>query len=174
MIWIFIIIVVIIIWMYNRLIRLKKNIEQSFSGIDVYLKQRFDLIPNLVECVKGYSKYEKEVFENIAKLRTAYNENSNIKTGNALNKEIDNILIDIEANPDLKASEQYLKLQKALIKVESQLQASRRLYNNEVRKFNYAIEAFPTNILASLMGLKEVEYFTMKDEEKKEDINVKM
>ena len=80
----------------------------------------------------------------------------------------------IESNPELKASDQYLKLQKALIKVESQLQASRRLYNNDVRKYNYAIEAFPTNLIASFMGLKEAEYFTMNEEEKSEDVKVKL
>lgn len=174
MVWIFIIVIIVIIYLYNKMIRLKKNVEQSFSGIDIYLKQRFDLIPNLVECIKGYSKHEKEVFENIARLRTAYNEHSDIKTGNELIKEMDNILVYIEANPELKASEQYLKLQKTLIKVESQLQASRRLYNNEVRKLNYAIEAFPTNIFASVMGIKEAEYFSMKDEEKASDVKVNL
>ena len=161
---IIIILLVCIIVLYNKLIKLKKNVEQSFSGIDVYLKQRFDLIPNLVECVKGYSKHEKEVLEKITQLRSSYNANSNI----------DNILMYIESNPELKASDQYLKLQKALIKVESQLQASRRLYNNDVRKYNYAIEAFPTNLIASFMGLKEAEYFTMNEEEKSADVNVKL
>lgn len=171
---IIILLLVCIIVLYNKLIKLKKNVEQSFSGIDVYLKQRFDLIPNLVECVKGYSKHEKEVLEKITQLRSSYNANSNIQTGNALNREIDNILMYIESNPELKASDQYLKLQKALIKVESQLQASRRLYNNDVRKYNYAIEAFPTNLIASFMGLKEAEYFTMNEEEKSEDVKVKL
>ena len=150
------IIIIYILANYNKLVKLKNKVKQSKSGIDVYLNQRFDLIPNLVECVKGYANHEKSVIENITKLRTAYMKNNkNIKKAEELNNGINGILAIAEGYPELKASEQFLNLQKNLSKIESQLQAARRIYNNNVTKYNTTIETIPTNLIASIFGMKK-------------------
>ena len=166
-------VVLIILVQYNTLIRLRNRVKQSKSGIEVYLNQRFDLIPNLVECVKGYSKHEKDILENITKLRTLYNENKDFNKASELNSNINKILAIAENYPDLKASEQYLNLQRNLIKIESQLQAARRIYNNDVTNYNTKLETVPTNIIANLFSFKPVELFQI-EEYKKENINIEM
>ena len=166
------IIIMIILSKYNGIVKLQKKVKQAESGIDVYLNQRFDLIPNLVECVKGYAKHEKEIFENIAKLRTEYIQgNKNLKNAERINNGMNKILAIAENYPDLKASEQFLNLQKNLSKMESQLQAARRIYNNEVTKYNTKISVVPNNIIAKMFGFKEKELFEI-EEYKKENINV--
>lgn len=166
------IIVLIILSKYNKMVRLQNVAKKAKSGIDVYLNQRFDLIPNLVECVKGYAKHEKEIFENITKLRTEYmNGNKNIKKAEKINDGLNKILAIAESYPELKASEQFLNLQKNLSKMESQLQAARRIYNNEVTKYNTNISVVPNNIIAKMFGFKEKELFEI-EEYKKENINV--
>lgn len=166
------ILILIILSKYNKMIKLQNEVKKSKSGIDVYLNQRFDLIPNLVECVKGYAKHEKEIFENIAKLRTEYmNGNKNLKKAEKLNDGLNKILAIAEDYPELKASEQFLNLQKNLSKMESQLQAARRIYNNEVTKYNTNISVVPNNIIAKIFGFKEMDLFEI-EEFKKENINI--
>ena len=169
------IIILIVFSMYNTLVKMRNKVKQAESGIDVYLNQRFDLIPNLVECVKGYSKHEKDVFENIVKLRTEYmnNKKTNLKQAEKINNNMNQIIAVAENYPELKASEQYLNLQKNLSKIESQLQAARRIYNNEVTKYNTKIATVPSNIIASLFGFKEASLFTI-EEYKKENIQVNL
>lgn len=166
-----IIVLIIILGQYNNLIKLKNKVKQAESGIDVYLTQRFDLIPNLVECVKGYSKHEKEIFENVTKMRASYIKGKDIKQGEKLNNSMNKIMAIAENYPELKASEQYLNLQKNLSKIESQLQAARRIYNNEVTNYNTKINVVPTNIIANLFRFKEADLFEI-EEYKKENINV--
>ena len=172
---IFGIITLIIFGMYNSIVRMNNKVKQAKSGIDVYLNERFDLIPNLVECVKGYSKHEKEIFENIVNLRTQYmnNKKTNLKQAEELNNSINKIIAVAENYPELKASEQYLNLQKSLSKMESQLQAARRIYNNEVTNYNTKITTVPSNIIASLFGFKEADLFTI-EEYKKENIEINL
>lgn len=158
---------------YNKLIKLRNKVNQSKSGIDIYLNQRFDLIPNLVECVKGYSKHETELFENVAKLRTIYNENKNLDNASKLNNTVNKLLAVAESYPDLKASEQFLNLQHNLVKIESQLQAARRIYNNDVTTYNTKIQTVPSNIIANIFGFKLAELFQI-EEYKKENINIEM
>lgn len=167
------IIIVLIFSMYNSLVKMRNKVKQAESGIDVYLNQRFDLIPNLVECVKGYSKHEKEVLGNIVELRTEYvnNKNNNLKQAQNLNNNMNKLIAVAENYPELKASEQYLNLQRSLSKIESQLQAARRIYNNEVTKYNTKISTIPTNIIAKILGFKEMELFTI-EECKKENIEI--
>ena len=169
------IMLVIVLGMYNSIVTMKNKVKQAESGIDVYLNQRFDLIPNLVECVKGYSKHEKEIFENIVNLRTQYmnNKKTNLKQAEELNNNINKIMAVAENYPELKASEQFLNLQRNLTKIESQLQAARRIYNNEVTKYNTKIATVPTNIIASLFGFKEADLFTI-EEYKKENIEINL
>lgn len=166
-----IILLIIIIIEYNSLIKLKNNVKQARSGIDIFLNQRFDLIPNLVECVKGYSKHEKEIFENISKLRTEYAKSKDLQQAEKLNNGINEIIALAENYPDLKASEQYLNLQKNLSKIESELQAARRIYNSEVTNYNTAINVLPKNVIANLFGFKEEKLFEI-EEYKKENIKI--
>lgn len=169
-----IIIVVVILFViaeFNIFVRLKNKIKQSKSSIDIYLTQRFDLIPNLVECVKAYAKYEESVFTKIAELRAEYNSSKSLEKGKELNTEFNKLLAVGENNPNLKASEQFLNLQKSLIKMESQLQAARRVYNGDVTLYNTAISTFPNSLFASIFKFKKEELFEI-EEYKKENIKV--
>lgn len=163
--------IIIIIGIYNSIIQLKHNVDKSESGIDVYLQQRFDLIPNLVEVTKTYMNYESDILEKIARLRTAYKQNKDVDASNELNNQYKTIMAVVENYPDLKANEQFLKLQKSLVKIESQLQAARRIYNNDVTKYNTKISTFPNNLIANLFGFKERNLFVLEGEDK---INIKL
>lgn len=154
-----IIILLYILIIYNSLISKKNKVKQARSSVDVYLTQRFDLIPNLVECVKGYMSYEKEILEEIAKQRSKYMQTKNLKDGEELNNKCNQIIAVAENYPELKANEQFLNLQKNLSKMESQLQAARRIYNADVTIYNNKVLMFPSNILAKIFGFKEEELF---------------
>lgn len=154
--------VIYVLYMYNGLIKARNKVRQAYSGIDVYLTQRFELIPNLVECVKEYMIYENELLENITSLRTKYLQNKNLRDAEILNKECNTILLNVENYPELKASEQFMNLQKNLEKMESQLQAARRIYNMEVNNYNNKVNMFPSNIVAGMGGFKEKEYFEVE------------
>ena len=172
-VFIVVIVVLFIIFKFNTYIKLKNKIKQSKSGIEVYLNQRFDLIPNLVECVKGYANYEAEILSKISEMRSQYNnqKNKDLKKAAEINNECNRILALGESNPNLKATEQFLNLQKNLTKIESQLQAARRIYNGDVTLYNTTISAFPDNILSKLFGFKQEELFEI-EEYKKNNIKV--
>jgi len=164
-----------IIATYNKFVSLSQRVRQAQGGIDVYLKQRFDLIPNLVETVKGYAAHEKGLMENIAKLRNDYaaRNDQDITESQNLNDRYTRILAMIESYPELKSDEAFLKLQKALSKIESQLQAARRIYNSEVTEYNTKRFKFPSNLIASVFGFKEKSLFEINDAEKGNvDINI--
>ena len=165
-----VLLIIVVIAIYNSIIQLKHNVDKSESGIDVYLQQRFDLIPNLVEVTKTYMNYESDILENIARLRTAYNQTKDINASNELNNQYKTIMAVIENYPDLKANEQFSKLQKSLVKIESQLRAARRIYNNDVTKYNTKISTFPNNLIANMFGFKERNLFVLDGEDK---VNVK-
>ena len=166
-----ILILIFIMIEFNTFIRLRNKIKHSKSGIEVYLNQRFDLIPNLVECVKGYTKYEEQTLSKITNLGSQYNnaKNKDLKLGEELNNEFNNLLAVGESNPDLKASEQFLNLQRSLEKMESQLQAARRIYNGDVTLYNTTISTFPNNFFAGIFGFKEEDLFQI-EEYKKENV----
>ncbi len=167
------VLLIIILKMYNNLVKARNRVKQAESGIEVYLNQRFDLIPNLVECVKAYSKHEQSIFTEIATLRSNYTkESANIKNAEKLNNKMNQLIAVSENYPDLKADEQYLNLQKTLTKLENQLQAARRIYNLEVTEYNNKIEVVPSNLVASLFGFKHAQLFEI-EEYKKENINMK-
>ncbi len=169
-----VIILFVVLSMYNKLVKAQNKVEQAKSGIDIYLNQRFDLIPNLVECVKGYSKHEKDLFVEITNLRTAYSNNGkNLKDAEILNNKMNQLVAIAENYPELKASEQFLNLQKNLSKMESQLQAARRIYNMEVTNYNDKIEVVPSNIIASLFGFKQAKLFEIEDY-KRENLNINL
>ena len=168
------IILITILVLYNNLVKARNQVKQAESGIDVYLNQRFDLIPNLVECVKGYSKHEKQIFTEIADLRSSYmKQPKDIKNAENLNNKMNQLIAVAENYPELKASEQYLNLQRNLTKLESQLQAARRIYNTEVTNYNNKISAIPSNLVAGLCGFKEAKLFEI-EEYKRENINIKL
>ena len=163
------IIILIILSKYNQMIRLLNKVKKSSANIEIYLKKRFDLIPNLVECVKGYSNYEKETLESIISLRNNYNNQKelNIKEVNKMNNELNKYLAIIEKYPELKADEQYLNLQKQLNNTENELVHTRQIYNEEVTKYNTLIETVPSNIVASMFAFKKAELFQIEEENKK-------
>ncbi len=144
---------------YNVMIKRQNEVEHAKSSIDVYLTQRFDLIPNLVTCVKEYAKYEEKIFEEITELRTEYLKTKELSNGEKLEKELNDVILTVENYPELKANEQFLNLQKNLTKMENQIQAARRIYNNEVEKYNNVINIFPNTILAKLLKFKTAEFF---------------
>ena len=167
------IVILYVIITYNQCIKLKKQMNNSYSVIDVYLKKRFDLIPNLVEVTKEYTKYEKNTLTKITEYRTSFEKNKDKESLNKLNDEYNNLLLVVENYPELKASEQFLKLQKNLIKVESELQAARRIYNNDTTKYNTKLNVFPSNIIGKMFKFKEGELFELEDR-KLESENIKV
>ena len=168
------ILLISILVMYNKLVNLRNKVSQAKSGIDVYLKQRFDLIPNLVECVKAYSKHESDILIEVTNLREAYvKNNEDLKNSENLNNKVNKLIAIAESYPQLKASEQYLNLQNTLSKLESQLQAARRIYNNEVTKYNTKIEVVPSNLIAKIFGFKHADLFEI-EEYQKENVNINL
>lgn len=157
---------------YNGLVSKKNKVKQAASGIDVYLTQRFELIPNLVECVKGYMKYEQETLIEITKMRELYSQTKSLKDGEKLNNQCNKIIAVAENYPELKASEQFLNLQRSLSKMESQLQAARRIYNSEVNSYNNKVQMFPSNMVANMFGFKEEEFFQI-EEQAKSNVEIK-
>ena len=155
-------ILLILLIMYNGLVKKRNAVKQSRSSIDVYLTQRFDLIPNLVECVKGYAKHEETLLESITKLRTEYTVSKDLDKASLLNTQMNKLIAIGENYPDLKASENFLNLQKNLTKMEDQLQAARRLYNMDVTAYNTAIQVFPTNLIASAFHFTEEKLFKLE------------
>ena len=168
---------IILLWILakrNKFVRLKNSIINAKSTIDVYLKQRFDLIPNLIEVVKGYSKHEEKVFVDVVNARNEYLNSLSLKDATKTNEEMNKLIALAEAMPELKASDQYLNLQKQLVKMENQLQAARRVYNSEVEVYNNAIMVFPANMLAKLFGYKQEKYFELTNQEEAKNIEVKL
>ncbi|MCR5787985.1 MAG: LemA family protein [Bacilli bacterium] len=166
---IFVILIIVFVILFvevNSIIYLKNRAMRSYSVIDVFLKKRFDLIPNLVETVKGYTKYEGETLENITKLRTSY-DNGDSKAGKTLNNEYNKLIALSENYPEIKASENFLNLQKQITKVENEIAASRRLYINDVTNYNTKIEKFPHVIIATILGYKKMDLLSFAVDEVK-------
>ncbi|MCH8520008.1 MAG: LemA family protein [Nanoarchaeota archaeon] len=167
---------VLILWIiivYNSLISLKNQVQNSFSGIDVQLKRRNDLIPNLVNTVKGYATHERELFENITQIRTSMmnaSNNSNIKelakADDMMTSTLKTLFAVSENYPDLKANENFLNLQNQITRTEDQIAASRRIYNSNVMIFNSKIQVFPNNLVAQSLKFKEFEFFSIQESEK--------
>lgn len=167
------IIILIIFIMYNKLIKLLNRVKKAKANIEIYSNKRFDLIPNLVECVKSYSKYEGDTLEEIVSLRNSYNQNKNlnIKQVEQMNDRLNKYLAIVENYPDLKANTQYISLQNELSKIEDELQNARHIYNDEVTTYNMVIESVPSNIVASIFAFKKAELFQVEDH-KKENIKL--
>lgn len=157
--------IVIYVFLYNRLVNAKQNAHEAFAGIDVQLKRRYDLIPNLIQTVKGYATHEETLFQHIAKSRAqALNiAKKDIQQKAGIEKDIDSSLKSLfaiaEAYPDLKANEQYLKLQQQLAETEDQIASARRIYNANVTDYNTLISSFPVNIAALVHRFKALPLF---------------
>ena len=163
---IIVILMFVIIGIFNNLVTLRKKAVQSQSGIDVYLQQRFDLIPNLVEVTKGYVSHESEILENVAKLRAEYNMNKSVEAANGLTKQYKSIMAIIENYPDLKANQNFLSLQNDLKETEDKISMARQFYNDTVLTYNNKVETVPTNIIANLFGFKKATFFEVEESEK--------
>lgn len=159
-----------VVALYNGLVKLRVLVEEAWSGIDVQLKRRYDLIPNLVETVKGYATHEKGTFEKIAELRTAAMKTEGVeekgKIENQLTSALKTIFAVAENYPQLKADANFLDLQKTLQTIEEEIQGARRYYNGAVREFNLKLSVFPNNIIAGLLGFKSKEFFAADEAEK--------
>lgn len=168
-IWIIVIIVVFVLLavvaLYNGLVRSKNRVEEAFSDITVQMKRRFDLIPNLIETVKGYAAHEKTVLEDVTKARTAAmgaseaNPDQLAKSDNALTSTLKSLFAVAENYPDLKANQSFQQLQTELVDTEDKIQAARRFYNNNVRDFNTKLKVFPTSMFGQMLGFKPADFF---------------
>lgn len=161
-----------IIFVYNRLITLRNRAKEAWSDIDVQLKRRYDLIPNLVETVKGYASHEREAFENVTQARAkaigAQGMKEKAEAENALSNTLKTLFAVAENYPDLKASTNFLELQRELSDTENKIQAARRFYNGNVRDLNIKIESFPANVIASLFSFVKMEFFGIEEAEERE------
>ena len=170
-----------LIWgvaVYNGLISLKNRVDEAWSDIDVQLKRRYDLIPNLVETVKGYASQEEKVFTQVTEARSnAMHSTGDPKASavaeNQLSGALKSLFAVSESYPELKSNQNFLALQTELADTEDKIQASRRFYNGNVRDFNIKIEIFPNNLLAGMFGFKKRELFELSDEKERENVQVK-
>lgn len=163
-------IVFYIIGVYNKLVNARNKVNDQFSQIDVQLKRRSDMIPNLVETVKGYAKHEektlKEVVEARNKMNTASNINEELEASNQITTALNKLFALSEAYPDLKANENFVSLQKDLKETEDKLSYARSFYNDTVLNYNNLREQFPSNIVASIFGFKKIDFFKADDKER--------
>jgi LemA protein len=174
------IVVLLILWIvfaYNRFIALINHAKEAWADIDVQLKRRYDLIPNLVNTVKGYATHESATFDKVTQARTAAMGAQNIadkgKAENMLSNALKSVFAVAEAYPDLKANQNFLSLQTELSDTENKIQAARRFYNGNVRDLNIAIESFPGNVIASRFHFAKMELFALDEEAAKQPVEVK-
>ena len=155
------------VFSYNNLIKFKNRTKEAWADIDVQLKRRYNLIPNLIETVKGYAKHEKDVFDNVAMARAKAMGVSDFgkkeEAEAELTKTLKTLFAVTESYPELKASENFSKLQEELRDTEDKIQAARRFYNTNVRDFNTKVESFPINTVASILGFKKIKFFELKE-----------
>lgn len=177
---ILIILAVIVLWVivsYNGFIRLINRAKEAWADIDVQLKRRYDLIPNLVNTVKGYATHESSVFESVTRARSAAMSAGNVaekgQAENMLTGALKSIFALAEAYPDLKANQNFLELQKELSDTENKIQAARRFYNTNVRDLNTKTESFPSNIIAGIFNFSKMEFFQLEEGDSREPVQVK-
>ena len=181
--WIYIILLVIILiiiytlTLYNSLIKLLNKVKEAFSTMDVYLKKRWDLIPNIVESVKGYANHEKDTLTEVIRLRNSIyddmSDSQKIKTNMQLSNQIAKVMVLAEAYPELKANENFKDLSKQLTKVEDEIANSRKYYNAVVKIYNNKVEIFPNNIFAKLFGYQPKSMFIINENER-ENVKVRL
>jgi LemA protein len=165
---IIVLIILMAVSLYNRLVRLRNNREQAFADVDVQLKQRHDLIPQLVDSVKGYMGHERGVLTEITEARSnamkATSINDKIAAENKLSTALDGLKVSVEAYPDLKASQNFLDLQNEISDVENKIAAARRFFNSATKELNVATEVFPSNLIATLFNFKREPMFELGEQ----------
>lgn len=175
-----VVLIIAVVAIFNGLVTLKNRTEEAWSDIDVQLKRRYDLIPNLVETVKGYATHEQTTLTNVIEARNsamnAHNSNAPLeeqaKNENMLSSTLKSIFALAESYPDLKANQNFAKLQDELSDTENKIQASRRFYNGNVRDLNTKIETFPSNMVAGMFGFAKRSFFELADEKERENVKV--
>ena len=171
-----VVLVLIVVGMFNKLVRAKNQVDEAWSDIDVQLKRRYDLIPNLVETVKGYATHEKELLENVTKARTeamgAKSFEDKAEKENQLSGTLKSLFAVAENYPNLKANENFSKLQDELTDTEDKIQAARRFYNGNVRDYNITVESFPSNVIAGMFSYKKREMFQLEEKAAAEPVKV--
>lgn len=169
--------VLIIISMYNGLVRKRNEVDNAFGGMDVQLKKRYDLIPNLIATVKQYANHEKELLTKVTELRAkatsgTLNSDEKVAIDNQISAGMKGIMVAVENYPDLKANENFMNLQRTLNEVESQISAARRTYNAVITDFNNGVQSFPQNVIAGMMKLKVKLVFVIPEAER-QNVDVK-
>ncbi|MDI6783454.1 MAG: LemA family protein [bacterium] len=159
--------IIFVVITYNSMVRLNQMLTESWSNVDTELRRRYDLIPNLVETVKGYAKHEREVFDRITQARAIAvantgNPASQAQDENKLIGELKTLFAVVEGYPDLKANQNFLKLQQELVNTEDRIQAARRFYNGNVRDLNTKVQVFPSNLIAAIFEFKTKDYFEIE------------
>lgn len=170
--------VVFIIGMYNGLVQTRNHCDEAWSDVETEMQRRYDLIPNLVNTVKGYASHEKELLEEVTRLREQCSANhgspeQQAATENILQGALGKLMVRLEQYPDLKANQNFLSLQEELANTENRIQAANRFYNGNVREMNNKTQMFPSNIIANMFGFKSREYFELKNEAAREAPTVK-
>jgi LemA protein len=165
------VVVIFVVSMYNSLIQLRNRVKNAWSQIDVQLKRRHDLIPNLIETVRGYMKHEREIMENITKYRSqamsAGTVGEKAQAEGLLSGALGQLRVQVENYPDLKANQNFLALQEELTSTENKISFSRQSYNDQVLFYNNKIQMFPSNILAGMFNFKQEEFFQVEDEKER-------
>lgn len=168
---------VLVLVTYNSLIQLRNKVKEAFSTMDVYLKKRYDLIPNLVDIVKGYAKHETDTLQEVTKMRVNAQKgdlntaiDSEVKIGDALQS----LLVVVEKYPDLKANTNFLDLQERLSKMEEEIAFSRRYFNGSVREYNNKCQMFPFNLIAGVFGFKALPMYQVESEQERKVVDVKL
>lgn len=176
---IIVVLALVIMSMYNGLITLKNRVEEALSDMDVQLKRRYDLIPNLIETVKGYASHEQGTLNKVIAARnsamavSSSDVENKIKAENELSSTLKSIFALSEAYPDLKANQNFLELQRELSDTEDKIMASRRFYNGNVRDFNTKLEVFPTNVINKMLNFTSYKFYELSDVAQRENISVK-
>ena len=164
------------IGMHNSLVTLKNGCEEAWSGVDIYLKKRYDLIPNLVETVKGYTKHESETLERVIAARsgalTATGANEKVAADKQVSGALRSLFARVESYPELKANTQFLSLQNQLLSIENDLSQARKFYNGKCKAYNIKLEKFPSNLVAGMMNLGKRAYFELDSEEERKNVKV--
>lgn len=176
---ILIVVIAVLAWgmlTYNGLITFKNRVEEAWSDIDVQLKRRYDLIPNLISTVKGYAKHESSVFQKVTEARTSAMQAGSMaehgQSENMLTDALKSLFAVAENYPDLKANQNFLELQRELSDTENKIQASRRFYNGNVRDYNTKVETVPTNVIAGIFNFDKRDFFELEEEEAKDPVKV--
>lgn len=172
-----VVLLILVLFTYNSLVQLRNKVKEAFSTMDVYLKKRHDLIPNLVDIVKGYAQHETDTLQEVTKMRVNAQKgdlntaiDSEVKIGDALQS----LLVVVEKYPDLKANTNFLDLQERLSKMEEEIAFSRRYYNGSVREYNNKCQMFPFNLIAGMFGFKALPMFQVESEQERKVVDVKL